>query len=193
MDVKNIILMGVGGQGLVLATNIIAHAAMYSGYEVKTNDVIGMSQRGGMVWGSVRYGKEVYSPNIPQGQGDVLLGMEPLEALRGSSLLKEGGTIIMNRKRVYPTPVMLEEAEYPEEEIKALEEKFNVIYVDAEEEAKASGNIKTANIIQIGILAAVLDIDNDIWMKAIEEFVPKKALEANRVAFKRGHDIATDK
>lgn len=185
--------MGVGGQGLVLATNIIAHAAMYSGYEVKTNDVIGMSQRGGMVWGSVRYGKEVYSPNIPQGQGDVLLGMEPLEALRGSSLLKEGGTIIMNRKRVYPTPVMLEEAEYPEEEIKALEEKFNVIYVDAEEEAKASGNIKTANIIQIGILAAVLDIDNDIWMKAIEEFVPKKALEANRVAFKRGHDIATDK
>lgn len=191
--VTNILIMGVGGQGLVLATNITANVAALAGYDVKTNDVIGMSQRGGMVWGSIRFGETVHSPNVPVGQGDVLLGMEPLEALRGSRLLKEGATIIMNKKRVYPTPVLLEQADYPEDEIKALEEKFNVIYVDADAEAKESGNIKAANTIQLGILAGVLDINTKYWLEAIEQFVPPKAIEANRNAFERGYAIATGK
>ncbi|MCD1147205.1 indolepyruvate oxidoreductase subunit beta [Peptoniphilus sp. KCTC 25270] len=190
MATTNILIMGVGGQGLVLATNIIANAAALAGYDVKTNDVIGMSQRGGMVWGSVRFGEKVHSPNVPVGKGDVLLGMEPLEALRGSRLLKEGATIVMNKKPVYPTPVLLEQAEYPEEDIKALEENFNLIYVDADAEAKESGNIKVANTIQLGILAGVLNIDTKYWLEAIEQFVPSKALEANRNAFKRGYAIA---
>lgn len=189
----NILIMGVGGQGLVLATNITANVAALAGYDVKTNDVIGMSQRGGMVWGSVRFGETVHSANVPVGQGDVLLGMEPLEALRGSRLLKEGATIIMNTKNVYPSPVMLEKAEYPEEEIKKLEEKFNVIYVDADAEAKEAGNIKAANTIQLGILAGVLDIEKERWLEAIKQFVPEKAIEANVNAFERGLAIATAK
>lgn len=190
--VTNILIMGVGGQGLVLATNITAQVAANAGNQVKTNDVIGLSQRGGMVWGSIRYGQEVHSVNVPIGQGDVLLGMEPLEALRGSRLLKEGATIILNTKKVYPSPVFLEQAEYPDQEIADLEKKFKVIYVDADKEAKESGNVKTANIVQLGILAGVLDIDHDIWLDTIVSSVPEKAIEANRKAFQRGLEIASE-
>lgn len=190
--VTNILIMGVGGQGLVLATNITASVAANAGYQVKTNDVIGLSQRGGMVWGSIRYGKEVHSVNVPIGGGDVLLGMEPLEALRGSRLLKEGAVIILNTKKVYPSPVFLEKAPYPDEEIADLEKKFKLIYVDADKEAKASGNIKTANIVQLGILAGVLDINPEVWLETIVSTVPEKAIEANKKAFHRGLEIAKE-
>lgn len=185
---KNIMLAGVGGQGLVLATKIISEAAFKAGFDVKTNDVIGLSQRGGMVWGSVRIGEKVYSPNIPPKEGDILIGLEPLEAYRWSYLLKDGGYIILNTKEIYPTPVLLEQEEYPHEEIDKLEEKYKIVKIDAREEAKKAGNIKAANLILIGILAKLLDISTDIWEETIRENVPPKAIDANINAFYRGYN-----
>jgi len=186
--VKNIMLAGVGGQGLVLATKIISEAAFRAGFDVKTNDVIGLSQRGGMVWGSVRMGEKVYSPNIPPKEGDILIGLEPLEAYRWSHLIRDGGYIILNTKEVYPTPVLLEQEEYPHEEIEQLEGKYNIVRIDAREEARKAGNIKTANLILIGVLAKLLDISTDIWEETIKENVPPKAIDANINAFYRGYN-----
>lgn len=152
---KNIMLAGVGGQGLVLATKIISEAAFKAGFDVKTNDVI---------------------------------GLEPLEAYRWSHLLKDGGYIILNTKEVYPTPVLLEQEEYPHEEIDKLEEKYNIVKIDAREEAKKAGNIKAANLILIGMLAKLLDISTDIWEETIRENVPPKAMDVNINAFYRGYN-----
>ncbi|MGB4588028.1 MAG: indolepyruvate oxidoreductase subunit beta [Clostridiaceae bacterium] len=183
---KNIIIAGVGGQGLVLATKIIAEAAFREGYDVKTNDVVGLSQRGGTVFGTIKFGDHVHSPNILPKEGDILLGMEPLEALRWSHNLKDGGIIILNTIEVHPTPVLLEVEEYPYEAIKQLKEKFNVIEIDAMKEAKLSGNIKAANTILIGLLSTFLEISEDTWQFVLRENVPEKAIEENINAFRRG-------
>lgn len=186
---KNIIIAGVGGQGLVLATKIISDVAFEAGYDVKTNDVVGLSQRGGKVWSSVRMGDKVHSPNILPGEGDIILGMEPLEAYRSAHLLKDSGTIIINTKEVYPTPSLLEQEDYPHEEIENLKKEFKVIEVDGPKEAKEAGNIKAVNTVLIGILAGQLDIDKDIWLKVLKENVPAKAVEDNIRAFNRGYEI----
>lgn len=184
----NIIIAGVGGQGLVMATKIISDAAFKHGLDVKTNDVVGLSQRGGMVSGTVKIGEKIHSPNIMEGQGDIILGMEPLEAYRHSHLLKDGGIIIMNMKEVYPTPVLLEKEEYPFKEIKNLKNKHRLIEIDGVEEAKLAGNIKAANTVLIGVLAQFLDIPTDTWEKVLEENVPNKAIEDNIQAFYRGYE-----
>lgn len=189
---KNIIIAGVGGQGLVLATKIIAEAAFREGYEVKTNDVVGLSQRGGTVWGTVKFGEHIHSPNILPKEGDILLGMEPLEALRWSHNLKDGGIIILNTKEVHPTPVLLEEEKYPDDAIRALKERFRVIEIDAMKEAKLSGNIKAANTILIGLLSKFLEISEETWHFVLRENVPPKAIEENINAFRRGSSYKID-
>lgn len=186
MEAKNIIIAGVGGQGLVLATRMISEVAYRAGYDVKTNDVVGLSQRGGMVWGSVKIGAEVHSPNVLTGTGDILLGMEPLEALRWQDTMKEGAVVVLNTKRIYPTPVLLEEEAYPGEKVKAMADRFQVIEVDAPKEAKAAGNIKAANTILLGILARHLPIPPETFEEVIRDLVPSKALEENLKAFQRG-------
>lgn len=185
---KNIMVAGVGGQGLVLATKIMAEAALKAGLDVKTNDVVGLSQRGGMVWGSARIGKEVHSPNIPLGEGDILLGMEPLEALRWKGLLRKGAIVVINEKRTYPSSVLLEQTEYPEKEIGDLEQDYVVIRVDAVREAKEAGNIKAASTVVLGILARHMDIDREIWEEVLLENVPPKAKDANIKAFNIGYE-----
>lgn len=185
---KNIIIAGVGGQGLVLASNIIGQVALKAGLETKTNDVVGLSQRGGMVWGSVRIGEKVYSPNIKEKDGDILLGMEPLEALRMTKLLRDGGLIILNTKEVYPTPALLEVEDYPEEDIEALKDSYRVIEIDVLEEAKRAGNPKAANTVMLGVLAKNMDISPDIWEEVLRENVPEKAIEENIKAFHIGYD-----
>lgn len=190
MKTAGIIIAGVGGQGLVLATRMIAEAAFKAGMDVKTNDVVGLSQRGGSVWGTVKIGEKIDSPNILPGTGDILIGMEPLEALRWSGAMKEGGTIVLNENRVYPTPVLLEQAEYPEEEFSELRNRYTVISTDAREAAREAGNIKAANSVMLGILSEMIEMPEDVFIEVIREHVPKSAVEENIAAFRKGIEIS---
>jgi indolepyruvate ferredoxin oxidoreductase beta subunit len=177
---------GAGGQGLVLMTRIISQAALKAGYDVKSNDVVGLSQRGGMIWGNVRFGEKIYSPNIPSGEGDILVSMEPLEALRWSAVLKRDGIIIMNTKRFYPTPVQQEKAEYPEEDIEKLKDRYKLIEINAFDEAIKLGKKQVSNILLLGILSKYLGIKQEIWLETVRDNVPKKSLDMNISAFNFG-------
>jgi indolepyruvate ferredoxin oxidoreductase beta subunit len=179
----NIILAGVGGQGLVLTTKILAEVAIKAGYDVKTNDVIGLSQRGGKVWGSVKMATKVYSPNIMEGQADFIIGFEPLEAFRYSHLLKNGGVVIVNTHRIPPVPVMFEKASYPDSIYRDMEKNHELIRIEAVEEAIKLGNPKVANTFLLGSLASKMDIDQNHWIEAIKANVPQKTIEANLMAF----------
>lgn len=182
----NIQFGGVGGQGLILMTRIVSQVAMKAGYDVKSNDVVGLSQRGGMVWGNVRYGEKIYSPNIRPGQGDILVSMEPLEALRWSSILKEDGVIIMNTGMIYPTPVQQGTMGYPEDEVRSLKDKYKTIELDAIGEGIKLGKKQVANVILLGVLAKQLDLDLKIWEETIRDNVPVKYKDMNIEAFKLG-------
>jgi len=187
---QNIVIAGVGGQGLVLTTKLICDAALKAGLDVKSNDVIGLSQRGGKVWGSIRIGPEVYSPNVPPRGADFLLALEPLEGLRYKRSLKETGKIFMNTAVVPPVPVIAEKMPYPEniEEILALD--FEVFAMDANAKAVELGSVKIANTFLVGMLAKYLPIDKKVWHDAISENVPKKFIDLNIDAFDIGYDMA---
>lgn len=186
----NILLAGVGGQGLVLTTKIICEAAFLAGFDFKSNDVIGLSQRGGKVWGSVRIGHAVYSPNIPPKGGDYLLALEPLEGLRWSGMLKDGGVAIVNTSQIPPVPVMFEKAAYPEQIPQTLAEQFEVVALDANEKGAALGSSKVANSFLIGALAKrIPEIPVDMWKKAIESNVPQKTIGMNLEAFEIGYKL----
>ncbi len=185
----NIMLGGVGGQGLILMTRIICQVALKEGLDVKSNDVVGLSQRGGMVWGNVRIGEKIYSPNIPSGEGDFLVAMEPLEALRWSSMLKKDGRIIVNTKRFYPTMVQQEKLDYPEEEIENLKKSYKVSEINAFEEAKGIGKKQVANVLLLGILAKYLDFEVTTWKESIADNVPFKAIDINMKAFDLGYSL----
>lgn len=190
--VNNIMLGGVGGQGLVLTTGIISEAAFRAGFDVKTNDVIGLSQRGGKIWGSVRFGDQVHSPNIPPKSADILLGLEPLEGYRWRGLVREGGVVLLNTARIPPVPVITEKEVYPETIGQTLLEtgRFKVKEINALEEARKLGNIKIANTVLIGMLAALLpEIGKDFWSAAIEANVPGKTLDFNLKAFELGYKM----
>lgn len=189
---KNILLSGMGGQGLVLMTDIICEAALKAGYEVKSNDVIGLSQRGGMVWGNVRIGDKIHSPNIREGHGDYLLAMEPLEGLRWHHMLNENGKIILNKKHINPVLVQQEAEDYPSKAINALKDNYEILSINAAKEAVKIGNEKIANVILIGLLAKALvsdelKISEEIWKESIKDFVPEKAVELNYKAFELGY------
>lgn len=191
---KNILLAGMGGQGLVLMTDILCEAALLAGYEAKSNDVVGLSQRGGMVWGNVRIGDKVFSPNIPEKYGDFLIALEPLEGLRWSEQLKVTGEIILNTKRINPVIVQQEKVEYPEKLIVDMKSSYNTIALDASNKAIELGKIQVSNVILIGILANRLSntdlvISKEIWLEAIMTFVPTKAKEMNRKAFEIGYNF----
>ncbi|ABR47837.1 pyruvate ferredoxin/flavodoxin oxidoreductase [Alkaliphilus metalliredigens QYMF] len=190
METKNIMLAGVGGQGLVLTTRIICDAALEEGLDVKSNDVVGLSQRGGMVWGSVRIGKSIASPNIPEGEGDILMGMEPLEAYRWRYLMKSTAIIVLNQNRVYPTPVLLEKEAYPQAEVAGLSKDFTYSEIDALEEAKKLGNDKVANTILLGMMAKHLPLSQDSWKRSLTKNVPSKAIDVNLKAFDLGFEFS---
>jgi len=179
---------GVGGQGLILMTRIISQVAMLEGLDIKSNDVVGLSQRGGMVWGNVRIGDKILSPNIPPGEVDILVAMEPLESLRWSSNLKDNAVIIQNIKRFYPTIVQQEKEEYPDVAIEDLKSKYKVIEINAFEEAKNLGKKQVANVMLLGILAQYLDIKIDTWKQVVRDNVPKKAIDLNMQAFDLGYN-----
>ena len=187
---QNIVIAGVGGQGLVLTTKLICDAALRAELDVKSNDVIGLSQRGGKVWGSIRIGPEVYSPNVPPKGADFLLALEPLEGLRYKRSLTDNGKIFMNTAVVPPVPVIAEKMPYPENIKGKLEEDFEVYALDANAKAVELGSVKIANTFLVGMLAKHLTIDKNIWHDAISANVPKKFIDLNIQAFETGYNMA---
>ena len=183
----NILMAGVGGQGILLASEIIAHACLKAGYEVKQSEVHGMAQRGGSVTSHVRFGRQVFSPLIPRGQAGVLLAFEQLEALRWVDYLKPGGTVVVNDQRIAPITVTSGAAEYPEGIAERLRDAASrVIVVDGLDMARQVGNLRVVNAALLGALSRLLSLEPSVWLEAIREKVPQKALEANLAAFEMG-------
>lgn len=187
-SVKNIMIVGVGGQGILLASKLLGYVLMQQGYDVKVSEVHGMSQRGGSVVTYVRFGDKVYSPVIDKGEADYILSFEKLEALRWIEYLKTGGQIITNTQEVDPMPVITGAAQYPDNIVEKLESAG--AKVDAKDFlsiAEEAGSAKAVNIVLMGRLSRYFeDIPYEVWDKAIDEIVPEKYRELNHKALKLG-------
>lgn len=186
----NILFVGVGGQGILLASEILSETCMLAGYDVKKSEIHGMSQRGGSVVSHVRYGKEVFSPIVPEGEGDILFGFELMETFRALPLLKSGATVVANDLCIAPPSVLMGKENYPEglaERIHSAVPDF--ILVDGQKLADQAGNPRTANTVLLGAVSKKLDIAEEFWFKALEKMVPKKALEVNKKAFLLGRAL----
>ena len=185
----NIMIVGVGGQGTLLASRILGNTVIREGYDVKVSEVHGMSQRGGSVVTYVKYGDKVFSPCIDKGCADIILAFEMLEAARALPYLKKGGVMIANKHSINPMPVITGAVKYPE----ALDEKISktasLTAVDALALAKQAGNIKSVNVVLIGVLAKNSNIEYEKWIQSIKETVPEKFLEANLKAFDLGYNL----
>lgn len=187
MDNLNIMIVGVGGQGTLLASRVLGNVAMNIGYDVKVSEVHGMSQRGGSVVTYVKMGDKVYSPLIEKGEADIIIAFEKLEALRWVDYLKKGGTLVVNDQEINPMPVIIGKAKYPEGILDRL--RYNGIKVqsiDALSIARECGNIKAVNIVLIGLMAKSTQIGREVWQRAMEEVIPQKLLEVNIKAFNEG-------
>lgn len=187
MQEKNIIIAGVGGQGLVLTTQIMAEAAFLAGFDVKTNDVIGLSQRGGKIWGSVRMGKKIHSPNIAPGEGDILIAFEQLEGRRWRQMMKKGSITIVNDYEIAPALVQQGQTEYQSDVIEELQKNSTVTKIKATEQAQKLGNTAVTNIIMLGAAAKHMDIPTEVWYQSIQNNVPPKFKEMNIEAFNFGY------
>jgi len=188
------ILAGVGGQGTILASNILTEVGLELGYDVKKAEVLGMAQRGGTVESHVRWGEKVYSPLVEEGEVDFLVGFEMLEAGRWSLYLKKDSTVIVNRYRIPPPAVNLGKAVYPKEEeiesmLKTIAEQ--VFWVDAMKIAQDLGNPAVAGVILLGVLSSRVGGSSDAWLKVVERLVPAKFQELNRKAFLAGQEAAS--
>ena len=186
---KNIMIVGVGGQGTLLTSRILGGITVAAGYDVKLSEVHGMAQRGGSVVTYVRYGKKVAEPIVEEGQADVLIAFEKLEALRYAHFLKKDGVMIVNDQRMDPMTVVVGLAEYPENIIETLKEKHDVVVVDAQKMALEIGNARVFNTIIIGVAAKRMDFEKEAWLKVIEETVPAKTIELNKQAFEAGYAL----
>ncbi len=189
-EVKNILLVGVGGQGTILASKILTSGLMKAGYDVKMSEIHGMSQRGGSVSTQVRYGDKVYSPIVGRGSADVIVAFEEMEALRWLDHLKIGGTMVINDFQIQPVPVNLGNAEYPEGIIEHLSEICDVKAFKAAEIATELGNPKAMNIVLLGALVKSMGGLDDIdWDAEIEANVKPKFVDLNKKAFHAGYDL----
>ncbi len=188
METKNIMIVGVGGQGTLLTSRILGGIIMDAGYDVKLSEVHGMAQRGGSVVTFVRYGKSVAEPIVEEGQVDVLIAFERLEALRYAHFLKEDGVVIVNDWRIDPITVVTGAAKYPDNIIEDMSKNHTVYSMNAMEEAVKLGNTKTFNVIILGLAAKYMDFDKDAWLNIIEKTVPPKTIEMNKKAFLLGYE-----
>lgn len=189
-SVTNILLVGVGGQGILLASEILAEAFMLAGFDVKKSEVHGMSQRGGSVVSHVRFGKEVFSPVVPEGEGDILFGFELLETYRYLNLLRPGAKVIANEFRIQPPSVLLGQDRYPENLQTAIAARFpDFKLVDGLQIAAEIGNPRTANTVLLGAVSKYLELDDQIWQQALQKMVPAKALAVNLKAFESGRSL----
>lgn len=189
-QITNILLVGVGGQGILLASEILSEAAMLAGFDVKKSEIHGMSQRGGSVVSHVRFGAEVFSPIVPEGEGDILFGFELMETARSLPLLKPGGTVVANDLQISPPSVLMGQEVYPQGLTERIKARFpDFLLVDGQQIAADAGNVRAANTVLLGAVSKRLDIAEEYWLKALEKMVPRKALEVNRKAFQQGRAL----
>lgn len=190
METKNIMIVGVGGQGSLLASKLLGHLLLSQGFDVKVSEVHGMSQRGGSVVTYVRYGDKVYSPVIDKGEADFIVSFEILEAARWLPFLKKDGQIVTNTQQIDPMPVITGAAEYPEDLVAKLKETgAKVDALDCLSLAEQAGSSKAVNIVLLGRLSHYFNLPEDAWMKSLEANVPAKFLEMNKKAFELGKNF----
>ena len=187
METKNVMIVGVGGQGSLLASKLLGRLLLSKGYDIKVSEVHGMSQRGGSVVTYVRFGEKVYSPVIDKGEADFIVSFELLEAARWTEFLKPGGKLIANTQQINPMPVIIGAAEYPQELVEKMRSAgIDVDAMDALSLAEQAGSSKAVNLVLMGRLSKYFDIPQEEWMTAIEASVPAKFLEMNKKAFALG-------
>ncbi len=190
MAAKNIMIVGVGGQGTLLTSRLLGAALLSEGYDVKVSEVHGMSQRGGSVVTYVKYGEKIASPLIEEGEADIILAFEQLEAARWLKFMKPEGKLIVNTRKIDPMTVITGAATYPEGVLEKLEAAgADIVAADALVLAIEAGSAKAVNVVLVGIMAAGLDIDKQVWINAIKDTVPAKFLELNLKAFELGFNV----
>jgi indolepyruvate ferredoxin oxidoreductase beta subunit len=194
MNTVNVLLSGVGGQGVLLASRILSEAALADGLDIKQSEVHGMSQRGGSVVSHVRIGDRVNSPIVPDGSCDILVGFEPLEALRHAHVVRAQGVVLHAVERINPSTVSAGFAAYPED----LEEQLakfpcKKISVPAGALAESVGNRRSANVVMVGALSPLLPFGDDVWTRALEASIPAKILPLNLKAFELGRRLVAEK
>lgn len=185
---KNVMIVGVGGQGTLLASRVLGNVAIKMGYDVKVSEVHGMSQRGGSVVTYVKYGEKVHSPLVSKGEADILLAFEELEAYRWMPYLSKDGALIVNTQQMDPMPVIIGAAQYPESILDKIKAKIGrVIALDALKLALEAGTVKAVNVVLLGQMAKNMEVDKDVWLEALKETVPPKFLDMNVKAFDLGY------
>lgn len=189
MGVKNIMIVGVGGQGTLLTSRILGNLAVHAGFDVKLSEVHGMAQRGGSVVTFVRYGEQVAEPIVEEGCADVLIAFEKLEALRYLHFLKEDGVIVVNDWRIDPITVVTGAAQYPDGVIESLCKARKTVVVEATRTAIEMGAPKAFNVIVLGAAARYVGFRREDWLQVIEATVPPKTMEVNRKAFEAGYSM----
>ena len=186
-DTKSILLVGVGGQGTILASKILSEGLVRKGYDVKMSEIHGMSQRGGSVTTHVRFGTKVASPVVPEGEADVLVAFEKVEAVRWLKYLRKGGRLVVNDFEIYSLPVLTGAAKYPDEVVEKLEKEVPDLKIfNAGEIAEGLGNIKAQNVVLLGALVKAMGLEDIGWESVLQELVPPKLLELNIKAFRAG-------
>lgn len=192
MEVTNILMAGVGGQGIILASEVLARTAADQGKDVKKSDVHGMAQRGGAVTSHVRFGDKVYSPLIPEGRADILMASEAMEALRWLPFLKPAGKLAVSSQRIPPPTVARGEQSYPQGiETKLRERDPDMVLLDTLEIATQAGNPKTATIVLLGGMSVLLPFPEEAWIARLEKEAPQKVVQVNLEAFKAGRKQAS--
>ena len=189
---KSIMLVGVGGQGTILASKLLTTGLMNAGYDVKMSEIHGMSQRGGSVSSQVRYGEKVYSPVIEIGGADILVSFEKMEAWRWLEYLKPEGKIVVNNYRIDSIPVLTGKAIYKEKEIEDELNRLNATIINAADKAKELGNSKVMNIILLGALVKSMSLEDIDWESIIRENIKEKFVDINLQAFKKGMEMVSE-
>ncbi len=191
METRNIMIVGVGGQGSLLASKLLGQLFLQEGFDVKVSEVHGMSQRGGSVVTYVRYGSRVFSPVIDKGEADMIISFELLEAARWLPFLRSGGKIITNIQQIDPMPVVTGAMRYPEDLLEKMRDLgADVDAVDGLKIAREAGSPKAVNVVLLGRLSRYFDFDEEVWMKSLKAVVPEKFLDMNIKAFRLGRNMA---
>lgn len=188
-EVKNILLVGVGGQGTILASKILSQGLVEAGYDVKMSEIHGMSQRGGNVSTQIRYGKKVYSPIVGKGEADVIVAFEKMEALRWIEFLRKDGKMVINDFEIPSVPILMGKAEYPKEILEELSKVADILIIKAAKIAEELGNSKAMNVVLLGALVKAMNVEGVDWKKAIEDNVKKGFEELNLRAFNEGYKL----